>query len=112
MSHLTQTKQRDILNIQNNAEETHKSESGELIKRKQMENTPFWIIGDDETGYFGTLGKYQITERYPTQEAVQNHIETQTWDIILKCAGIIAEYVINEHEQVTAKQNPNPITKI
>lgn len=107
MSYSTGTKQRDILNTQNNAEETHNSNSiKQLQEREQMAESPFWIIGNEEDGYMGTLGKYQITERFPTKEAVQQHFETATWNIILKLSGIVAAELIEQHEKIKEKQNP------
>lgn len=102
MSALTQTKQRDLLNTQNNTEETHNLNS-KLIEREQMEDTPFWIIGNEETGYFGVMGKYQITEKFPTKEGVKNHIETKIWDIMMKVVSIITQAMLEEHDR--AKEN-------
>ena len=40
----------------------------ELIKRIDVENTPFVII-NIENEYFGTFGQYRITEVYETEAA-------------------------------------------
>lgn len=110
MQQSTQTKHSELLNTQSNAEETHKPNSSKLIEREQMKDTPFWIIGTEDTGYFGTLGKYQITTNFPTKEAVTNHIETQVWEIIMKVAGIVAADLIEANEKI--KANKNPITRV
>lgn len=110
MQHLTQTKQGELLNTQLNAEETPKPQSGKLIEREQMKDTPFWIIGTEENGYFGTLGKYQITSTFPTKRAVEDHIETKVWEIIMKVAGIVANDLIEANERI--KTNKQPVSKI
>lgn len=106
MSNSTNQKQGEQLNTQNSAEETHKSNSYKLIDREAMENTPFVIVGNEDTGYFGTLGKYKITENFPTKEAVTNHVETYTWEIIMKIVAIIAQDLIDMHDKIISKQNP------
>lgn len=107
MSYSTGTKQRDTLNTQLNVEDIPNSDyMKQLNERQQMENSPFWIIGNEEDGYMGTLGKYQITERFPTKEAVQQHFETAAWNIILKLCGIVAADLIEQHEKIKEKQNP------
>lgn len=110
MSSSTPTKQGDLLNTQSNADGTHNSTYSKLIEREPMQNTPFWIIGTEEEGYFATLGKYQITEKFPTKQAVKDHIDTQVWEIIMKIVGIIASDMIMENDRVNQKRNP--ITKI
>lgn len=107
MSYSTGTKQRDILNTQNSAEETPNSNSiKQLNEREKMEHAPFWIIGNEEEGYMGTLGKYQITERFPNKESVQQHFETEMWNMIIKIAGIVAADLIEQHEKIKEKENP------
>lgn len=102
-------KQQELLQSQTNTENPN-STSSKLIEREQMNDTPFWIIGNQENGYIGTLGKYQITENFPTKEAVTQHIETKVWEIMLKIAGIVAADLIEQNEKLRA--NRNPITKI
>lgn len=110
MQHSTNKKQGELLNTQLNVEGTPNSPSGKLIEREQMKDTPFWIIGTEENGYFGTLGKYQITEKFPTKQAVENHVETKVWEIIMKVAGIVANDMIEANERI--KANRQPINKI
>lgn len=110
MQQSTQQKHTELLNTQLNAEENHNSTSSKLIEREPMENTPFWIIGTNEEGYFAVLGKYQITEKFPTKQAVRDHIDIFVWEIIMKIVGIIASDLIIENDRINQKRNP--VTKI
>lgn len=109
MSDTTPTPQGDILRTQLGVDEPHNSTYSKLLEREPMEDTPFWIIGSEKEGYFATLGKYQLTEKFPTKDGVQNHIDTKVWDIVMKVVGIVASELITEHEKTKAK---NPITNI
>lgn len=71
--------------------------SEELIKRKEMENSPFWIITVNNKS-FGTLGQYKITEDYNTPEQVESTLKELTWNNIVKIMTII-------HEILTSKTN-------
>lgn len=102
-------KQQELLASQMNAEKH--SNSSELIQRVQMKDTPFWIIGTPETQYFGTLGKYQVTEKFPTIQAVQDHIENGIWEMIIKIAGIVAADLIEQNDKIKNKQQ-FPINKV
>lgn len=46
-------------------------------EREQLQNTPFWIVGNNEQGYNIIMGKWKITQEpiFPNPEAL-NHIES------------------------------------
>lgn len=78
----------------NNAEENNNSNSGEikkLVEREQVEDTPFWIVGNKEIGYCLTLGKWKISEYMETMEAVLEYIEKENWKLILTLIGVVIE---------------------
>lgn len=93
------TKQQEQLRSQMNAEDQIKLESGELIHREQVENTPFWIVGNEENGYFLTIGKYRITEHRTSIDGVKNDLENKKWYIILTLIGIITEQIIYKKDK-------------
>lgn len=79
--------QRQKLHTLNNTEDQGKQNSlnsEELIERKQMENTPFWICGNIETGYWLTLGKWRLTEPVKDMDTVEMEVKTNKWNIIVK----------------------------
>lgn len=108
------TKNQQLLQSQMNVEKTHNENSGDnkpLIERKQITNTPFWIIGNDKQGYCLVMGKWKITEDYETIQEVQDQLQSQQWQIIIRMIGIICEDMIksedfiNNNQQLTTKPN-------
>lgn len=91
------TPSRDLLQSQTNVEEIHNKDSGEnkpLIDRRQIEGTPFWIIGSEEKGYCLVMGKWKITQEYDTIPEVELQLKSQQWQLILRMIGIICEDLI------------------
>lgn len=84
------------------------------LKRIQLENTPFWIIGNDEKGYNIILGKWKlnkeplyrehdplIDEWQETPERIaKNWLETNLYDIILSMIiAITTDQLNNQNKQ-------------
>lgn len=89
-----ETNQKDILNIQTNAEENQNSKNysnNEIIHREQIENSPLFIIGNNIEGYFLTFGKYRITERKNTIVEIRKEIEEDKWNIIIRLISTMIE---------------------
>lgn len=68
--------------------------SEELIKRTEVENSPFIIININDE-YFGTLGKYRITEIYNNFNDCKNDLEKITWNRITQVIQLIFETLKN-----------------
>lgn len=92
---------QELLNIQQHTEETqeHKENSStELIHREQIEDTPFYIIGNEEKGYFISFGKYKLTEEIQSlhtqtlQEQFKSILHHQQWNIILNLLAVFTEF--------------------
>ena len=66
------------------------SQNEELITRTEVENSPFTIIGM-EGQYFGSMGKYRITERYDSLEEVKGELSKITWNRICQIILILNE---------------------
>lgn len=69
----------------------------ELIKRTEMENTPFWIITTDGKS-FATLGHYKITEDYNTPEQVEAELKKMTWNKIIQIMTLVHEILTNKNK--------------
>lgn len=84
----TTTKQKDSSSTQSSAD-TKDKENSPLLTRDKIENTPFWIVGNDELGYKITWGKYSFNEE-PVKgyELALEWFETHTWQIILHLIAI------------------------
>ena len=84
-----------VKQLQPNAKKVNKKESGneELIKRKQITDSPFEVITRD--GYsFGVMGNYRVTEqnysKYQVKE-VSKELEKITWNRIIQVIMILDE---------------------
>lgn len=63
----------------------------ELMKRKNIENTPFTIITIENNEHFITLGKYRLSEKYETFEEAEQNANTIDWNKIMQIIGIMIE---------------------
>lgn len=69
-----------------------KEKPTELVKKWDIENTPFTIIQDNKTKmYFATIGNYKITELKPSKEALEAEIRRISWDRITQLIMILIE---------------------
>lgn len=80
------------------ASETSNSNSSneELVTRKQIPGTPFNIIGANEK-WWGTMGKYRLTEQLDTEEDAVMQTTTMTWDRVIQIMQALIE--INQEEK-------------
>lgn len=88
-----ETKQ-DILNIQTNADVNQNKvnySNEELLHKERIDNTPFYIIGNNEQGYFITYGKYRITERKNTIVEIREELEKDRWTIITVLIAVLIQ---------------------
>lgn len=63
----------------------------ELIKRKEIEGTPFTIVTIEEKENFITVGKYRLSETYKTTEEAEINAKTIDWNKIMQIIGIMIE---------------------
>lgn len=73
-------------------------ENEQLIKRTEIETTPFTIVELDGK-HFGTIGKYKITPDYETHEEAHNSVTQLTWNNITNLIFILNEIIKNQNEQ-------------
>lgn len=62
----------------------------ELITRDEIEDSPFTIIGT-EGKYFGTMGKFRITEPRKTKKEVEKELKEITWNRIVQVILLLTE---------------------
>lgn len=93
-------KNQELLRLQTGAEESN-TPSKPLYEREQIENSPFWIIGNEEEGYNITMGKYKITqEPLKTKLDAIIWLEKHKWDVVLT----VALCAITDINYMTEKQ--------
>lgn len=100
---MTQTNS-ELLNLHTTTESknTHKQQSNsELIHTEDVGS--FKIVGNEERGYFVSLGKYRLTEARTTIEECKKLIETKDWELLLALMGVYYEFYGDE--QVNRIQN-------
>lgn len=64
------------------------------LTRHDVEDSPFVVIGNDENGWVGTMGKYRISEEFKTMEECKKDLEQITWNRIVQVLVLINQ--INE----------------
>ena len=81
-----------VKQLQPNVEKVVKEDYGkeELIKRKQVKDSPFEVITQD--GYsFGVMGNYRLTEKSNDAKDVEKQLKKITWNRIIQIVMILDE---------------------
>ena len=65
----------------------------ENLNFKQIKNTPFTIVSEDEK-VFAVMGKYRLTENYNSAEECEKAVTEITWNRLVQVMSIM----INEQE--------------
>lgn len=87
------SKQKELLNTQLNAKETHKENYGnKIIERIPVENTPFTALYVQEQGWFLALGIHRVTELCETKEQAVDMLRIKMWDIVGALALILIDF--------------------
>lgn len=69
----------------------------ELIKKHQIESTPFLIIEIDQK-YFGAIANYRLTQEYETFEECYDELTKITWNNITTLIITITEILKKQNE--------------
>lgn len=94
----TPTEHAELLNTQSSVE-TNNNKNYPLLTREQLQYTPFWIVGSDETGYTLTWGKFRFNdEPLKTQDDVREWYMNHHWDITLHLIAIAIASLENERK--------------
>lgn len=68
----------------------------QLVERRQIENTPFTAI-KNENDWFLTCGKYRMsTKRFDSYEETTEWIEQNQWELMATFTSIVAEETVKE----------------
>lgn len=112
MKHSTQS--QNLQQSQTIAEKTHSKEFGtlevdkskntELIEKHQIENTPFWILGNKDDGYFLAMGKHRLCDLQKTKEQVQDYYNQHQWELIMQVAMIVFTDLYTEQNKTLDAQ--------
>ena len=73
------------------------SKKKELVKRHEIEGTPFTIV-EAEGGFWGTMGRYRLTEKLVTREAVEAEIMPHTWNNLTRMMVLVNDSMNNKNK--------------
>ena len=76
-------------------EQTNTNYSEELVKRDEIDNTPFVIITTRGVS-FGAFGRYKITDDYLNPEQVRTELNKITWNRIIQIMTIVHQMLNNQ----------------
>lgn len=106
MYNITKNKQEEILHTQVNADENQNNiPSGkQLLEREKITDTPFELIGNEEIGYFISLGKYRISEIMTNKKIAIESLEKEQWNYIVRIIVTLIEDIYDNKIQESAKK--------
>lgn len=82
---------KTLNNTQQSADRTgNKKSNSEIIKRKDIKDTPFTVITVNKE-HFGSMGNYRITEKYKTRDAVERELKKVTWNRVIQVIMLLQE---------------------
>lgn len=84
----------DVLKSQTNTEESTQQISSELQTNEPFGDAGIYIRGNEDQGYFATLGSYIIVEKLPTAENVKNVLEKPDANLVAIIAAVAVESTI------------------
>lgn len=64
------------------------NETTELLKREQLENTPFTIVEFDKK-YFASMGMYRLTELHEDKTQLIQKMQNITWNNLIQVITIL-----------------------
>ena len=84
---------KDLLNGQNATEEAHSLESSEIIKKVQIQNTPFMFV-EYKGESFIALGNYRVTLREEEHllrnlKEAERFLKKEIWNMIPRVIAVI-----------------------
>lgn len=82
------------MSAQSNSEDQTRQESGTLIYREKVPNTPFHIVGDTEKGYFIAMANWKVSETKSTIAECEIDVEAKDWRLITNVIITLAKIVL------------------
>lgn len=90
---------REKSNGQSDISQTHKEESSkntQLVEQQPIENTPFWLTKDPESGWFIRWHKYRLTQGFNTPEEAEQVLENNQWNFLAIWIAAITQETMSE----------------
>lgn len=91
MNTTTAEKDGRVKDLLLNVKETDNNESSsELIKRHEIEDTPFTVI-EIEGVFFGVMGQYRLTDERDNFDEVEKLLKDFTWNRVIQVLLLMSE---------------------
>lgn len=82
-----------------------RSSDDSIAYAEQFEDTPLWIRGDDNNGYFVTMGDKRISIPYETPGEAEEAIIRKDWNVLLNAMiGIFTNLQLLSNENINKTQ--------
>lgn len=69
------------------------------LSRHEVEESPFTVVGNDENGWVGTMGKYRITEQFGSKDEAIEDVRVITWNRIVQVLILVNQLKEVDNEQ-------------
>lgn len=70
------------------------TENQELIKRREIPNTPFIMITTEDKSFL-TVGRYRVTPEFEHPYECEEYLESHMWEIIFTLINCVQDAYIN-----------------
>lgn len=80
-------------------EQSVKDTNTELVYKERIKDTPFDVVGNEETGYKIALGRFLISQAYQTPYDAECAAYAKPWDILMNVVSLVTKLTITEHEK-------------
>lgn len=81
----------ELSNTSQNVKKTDKqNSSNEIMKYKNIEDTPFTIVSQNKE-HFGIIGNHRITESYKNIEELEKNLKEFSWNKVTQVIWAIVE---------------------
>lgn len=80
----------DELRLQTKNDQENKPNQ-QIVVHEKIGESPIHVTGNDEVGYFATLGTYKITNHYKTREEVIDKVIERDYEVIIGIVNATAD---------------------
>lgn len=98
-----ETKLKPLYTDVNGTDKKNSSKNEELVKRKDIKDTPFEVITINDKS-FGTMGQFRLTENLNSIKEVEKELKEITWNRLIQVIMILDELKSNLKTNKTSKK--------
>lgn len=87
------------MNKTDSLDSSHEHKNEELVKRTNIEDSPFEIITINNE-HWGVIGKYRITEKSESKYKIQKQLKDITWNMIVTVILVLMQENLVIHDEI------------